>query len=164
MITAEVRKVDFYEIKLAGWKGEEYIVWEKFCANLNRVLINKEGISTETLNDQIIRLVKSQDTKAIIQEVGQKHNIEIKFEEKEKKKEEKWIPIHEIAIELLEEVIIDFRTIAELYARGGKVPKKGIPALLKRFEAALSDSGGHLNEIIEKAIANLKEQQEEEEE
>ena len=84
--------------------------------------------------------------------------------EEKKKKEEKWIPIHEIAIELLEEVIIDFRTIVELYARGGKVPKKGIPALLKRFEAALSDSGGHLNETIEKAIKNLKEQQKEKEE
>lgn len=81
---------------------------------------------------------------------------------KEKKKEEKWIPVHKTIVQLLiEDPTAHLLTIAELYVRETKAPEQGIPDLLERFEAVLPHSGGYLHEILEKAIQNLKQQQKE---
>jgi hypothetical protein len=101
---------------------------------------------------------------------GPKVGIKIEFEE-EKKKEEKWIPVHEIFLKnpILPSVR-NVPTFAFLYAEKGKAPKEAIPELLKFFEKELKGKdlhrpyGTYTYNNIEQAIKNLKEQQKEEKE
>jgi hypothetical protein len=100
--------------------------------------------------------------KAVILEGAEKYKIE--FEEEKEKKEEKWIPVHGI----IEEIItrnskLHVRTIATLYAMGGKIPPKAAGKLIEDLEnASLSIiMDANLRTLVDRAIKNLKQQQEE---
>ena len=167
MAKIKVKKESVFKLRFTEHSGEEWKAWENFCFDLVEILTPEGSWIDLGHKDQgLIWLhcgtAEKRINKADIIKISQKHNIEIEFEEEEKKKEEKWVPIHKTIAELLkEDSDRNTEPCAELYARGTKAPKQGIPDILKHFESVLPRSGGHLHEILEKAIQNLKQQQKE---
>lgn len=154
------------------WDRTKEEKWQNFCSELFKVFGSKDMI------DKSIRIVhtdlsyvieisfreyKEEEVKAILQEIAQRHKVEIEFEE-EKKKKEKWRPVHEIVIERLKKwPVPELSTIAGIYKDGAKIPSKHIPALLDALGYALNRPGVDTwtEEITKQAIQNLKEQQKE---
>ena len=92
--------------------------------------------------------------------------VGIKVDFEKEKKEEKWIPIHEILTELIKkDPKVHFETVIIAYAKKAKIPKKGILKLLRAFVRAIKHVPAEFysRAAIEKAIKNLKEQQQKEE-
>lgn len=107
---------------------------------------------------------KEQKLKDLIKKRAKEFDVKVELEEK---KEEKWRPVHEIAIERLKKwPVPELSTIAGIYENGADVPPKDIPALIDALVYALNKPGVDTwtETITKKAIKNLKQQQKEKKE
>ena len=172
MAKIKVKKESVLKLRFTEHSGQEWELWRKFYSDLIKSLAPKGFyIDLGHQNQGLIWLsrgtAKEEINEADITEIAQKHNIEIEFEEEEKKKEEKWRPVHEILIELIENYPeTHLETVAVACAEKAKIPKKGIPKLLQAFVRAALYTPPDLypRATIEQAVKNLKEQQQKEEE
>ena len=176
MAKIKVKKESVLKLRFTEHSGQEWELWENFCRDLcdlfEALAFKGFRLNVAAKSQGLIWIHQGTAEKAldkeIIKKLTQKHKIEIEFEEEKEKKEEKWIPVHELAIELIEKFPATYVSMfSHLYALFVKVPKEAIPGLLDLFERQLKDKemldeGVCTN--IEQTIANLKQQQKEEKE